>query len=583
MSNSFEDLLKEVIDNPESLNSKDLSEKEILELYKRLNPLNDIPSNRNKSVLLSIVNTNEVYNKRFLMTSLVGYLFQAQKEFKSANLKEFNIINNELTNEEYDNKEPMHIDLIVTKLEQLLDTAKMLQEAHLQTRLKKAPVLPLEESKSEESPAIDLELPDAPEPELDTEYYNSEFYKLHTEIDYFNKSILKGMLVAGKNAGVSVKPNSTLKISPEVSRVIIKDFLLQNFNYDPTLHVRPFSEKINYDIYGDKTNSINTNLMKLKGSVVRPDARFKQEVDLILSNNNNWHTVCYLLDNPDLGEAYSVAKANLDEFKTYLYNVSVETQPTLEYIPPADAFYSYNMYINSNYDELRRITEELYAERLSVENLVRAWDTFEGTETELSDKYRKYVEEYQNNINTDILNITVGEWTVIAPFRKNRQNIDMFNKNNDVLKKILDNNTQDKKIGEAMLKKRITKQKAENIRESGADGANLDSYKSALTTTLNAEEKLRLEKSRGNLNAYQKLETIDNLTKRIKELEEKQTPYTESELLELDKCRKSLIYNRELLTLADGEVRLDIFVNKSGTIENRNIVVEEGCNFINKE
>ena len=134
-----------------------------------------------------------------------------------------------------------------------------------------------------------------------------------------------------------------------------------------------------------------------------------------------------------------------------------------------------------------------------------------------------------------------------------------------------------------MLKKRITKQKAENIRESGADGANLDSYKSALTTTLNAEEKLRLEKSRGNLNAYQKLETIDNLTKRIKELEEKQTPYTESELLELDKCRKSLIYNRELLTLADGEVRLDIFVNKSGTIENRNIVVEEGCNFINKE
>jgi hypothetical protein len=590
MSNSFEDLLKEVIDNPESLNNKDLSEKEILELYKRLNPLNDVPSNRNKSVLLSIVNTNEVYNKRFLMTSLIGYLFQAQKEFKSVNVKEFNIINNEITNEEYDTKEPMHIDLIVTKLEQLLETAKVLQEAYLQSRLKPVDsnIINLNEESKLETPvsastALETTISEAPMPELDTEYYNSEFYKLHVDIDYFSKNVLKGMFVAGKNAGIKVKPNSTLKISSEVSRVIIKDFLLQNFNYDPTIHVRPFSDKINYDIYGEKVNTVNTNLMKLKSSVTRPDARFKSDVDLILSNNNNWHTVCYLLDNPDLGEAYLTAKANLDEFKPYLYTSTVETQPALEYIPPADAFYSYNMYINSNYDELRRITEELYAERLSVENLVRAWDTFEGTESELSDKYRKYVEEYQNNINTDVLNITVGEWTVIAPFRKNRQNIDMFNKNNDVLKKILDNNTQDKKIGEAMLKKRITKQKAENIREAGVDGSNLDSYKSALTTTLNSEEKLRLEKSRGNLNAYQKLETIDKLTNRIKELEEKNTPYTESELSELDKCRKSLIYNRELLTLEDGEVRLDIFVNKSGVIENRNVVVEEGCNFINKE
>ena len=90
-----------------------------------------------------------------------------------------------------------------------------------------------------------------------------------------------------------------------------------------------------------------------------------------------------------------------------------------------------------------------------------------------------------------------------------------------------------------------------------------------------------MEKSRGNLKAAHQLEVIDNLTKRIVELETKLTPYTSTELAELEHCKKSLGYQRELLLINDGEVRLDMWENKGGVLNQKNIIVEQGSNFLN--
>ena len=554
---SFSELLQNAIENPESVMDKDLSEEELLKLYSKLNPLNNIPApNSGKSVLMSVMNVSEIYNKRLLMTGLVGYLFKACEEFKSNNMTEF-CLNNDTLSVEVESSKPNHIDRIVSNLESILVKAKELQAMFLQQRLDGAS-------------GVDKQ----------SKEFNTGLYDLNSMLIANGQSANKTMPEIAKMAGIKFTSNK-VKLSPEINRKIVKDFLTQNFDYDPAVHIRPFSDKINYDIYGARTGNPITELVKLKIDAAKPTAEHKEAVDLILANNNNWHTVCYLLDDYDLDAAYMTARANREQFKTYLYTASVETQKALEYIPPADVFISYNMYLNANYDELRRITETIYPERPIFENVIGVWETIEGSDEHINAKYKDYVDNYQANINTDILNVRAGEWTVISPFRKNRLNIDIFNKSNDALKKILDNNTQDQKIAEAMMKKRIMKQKAENIREAGVDSAGLAGY-STTAAAINAEEKLRLEKANGSLKAAHQLSVIDNLSKRITELENKTTPYTDVELAELEQCKKSIIYQKELLLVEDGEVRVDMWENKGGVLNQKNIIVEQDSNFIAK-
>ena len=553
---SFSELLQNAIENPESVMDKDLSEEELLKLYSKLNPLNNIPAaNNGKSVLMSVMNVSEVYNKRLLMTGLIGYLFKACDEFKSNDMAEF-CLNNDTLSVEVESSKPNHIDRIVSNLESILAKAKELQAMFLQQRLENAS--------------------EAKEPAND---FASGLYDLNSMLIANGQTANRNMPEIAKMAGIKFTSNK-VKLSPEINRKIVRDFLKQNFDYDPSIHIRPFSDKINYDIYGARTGNPITDLVRLKMEAAKPTADHKEALDLILHNNNNWHTVCYLLDDHDLDAAYMVARENREQFKTYLYTAGIETQKALEYIPPADVFISYNMYLNANYDELRRITETIYPERPIFENVIGVWETLEGSEEHINSKYKEYVDNYQSNINTSILNVRAGEWTVISPFRKNRLNIDIFNKSNDALKQILDNNTQDQKIAEAMMKKRIMKQKAENIREAGVDSAGLAGY-STTAAAINAEEKLRLEKANGSLKAAHQLSIIDKLSMRINELETKLTPYTEVELAELEQCRKSIIYQKELLLVEDGEVRVDMWENKGGVLNQKNIIVEKDSNFIN--
>jgi hypothetical protein len=79
-ADSLRALTQKIADNPDAV--YDLSPEEAIELQKYLNPLGNIISEDKEYVNLSIVNWTEQYMRKFLMTSLIGYMYRLQSEYE---------------------------------------------------------------------------------------------------------------------------------------------------------------------------------------------------------------------------------------------------------------------------------------------------------------------------------------------------------------------------------------------------------------------------------------------------------------------------------------------------------------------
>ena len=83
MSNSLQDLVQDLLKNPDKIASLERSKS--LELARELNRYGIVipPSADKKSFInFSITNWREQYNRKFLMTALVGFLFRLLEEYE---------------------------------------------------------------------------------------------------------------------------------------------------------------------------------------------------------------------------------------------------------------------------------------------------------------------------------------------------------------------------------------------------------------------------------------------------------------------------------------------------------------------
>jgi hypothetical protein len=77
---SLRALSQKIADNPDEVYN--LSPEEAIELQKYLNPLGNVISEDKEYVNLSIVNWTELYMRKFLTTSMIGYLYRLQSEYE---------------------------------------------------------------------------------------------------------------------------------------------------------------------------------------------------------------------------------------------------------------------------------------------------------------------------------------------------------------------------------------------------------------------------------------------------------------------------------------------------------------------
>lgn len=157
--------------------------------------------------------------------------------------------------------------------------------------------------------------------------------------------------------------------------------------------------------------------------------------------------------------------------------LAAETSAAYRIDPPADLFHHIGRYINNHFEQLREATTVLYAEKPDIEFAIMYYGTFRDEKSAIDHKHKN-----ESLFASTVYTIENSGWTLMGPFKKNRERIDFYNKNTEVLKRMFEQHEQDGKVVEDMLKRRVRKAKADNIAVAGPDDPGLTKYKDALGT-----------------------------------------------------------------------------------------------------
>jgi hypothetical protein len=409
----------------------------------------------------------------------------------------------------------------------------------------------------------------------------------HSNINHIAKL---GMEYSDFRQMIANNPPPTNNIPKESAKAIIKSFLDYYLNYDISTHVRSahdlktiqsalIEQKIGntYTLIDTKDPS-HLTLKAIKSNIEVSDEH-KTYVNTILNNKKSLECVVHVLLDKELTEAVRIATTNSNEFRHYLYPLYVPQDIKNVNIPPQDSFHRWSYYTEVNYDQLRILTEALYPERPDLDWAIALWDIFEGSQSEIDVAFEKHCQKYQDDIPSSIKAIEFGSWSILADFNKNRENIQFYNKNTEVLKRILDRHADDKNIGAELMRNRVRQTKAKNISDTGPDAVGLNNYKRnvvegkkdlsrrGVEQVISASEMKRLEKSNGNIKLAKEFEYLEQLEKTICDLSDikKYRALTANEENNLSDALQNIERAREMSIVPEDSIQVDVFTTDSLT------------------
>jgi hypothetical protein len=603
----------DILENPELLLKEDLTPDQVLEIQKRINPYAGIGGpppdpDRKRIAAVSYTNLREDYLRRLTMTSLVGFIFQVFSEWEVPveQRRWVPVRKTEGRSKEETAKmeaafQPWPLDDLVTRLEATLAIAK---EAKLAAEAAAAA-----KTKAAEADVI---LPTKASPDQ----------RAAVEAGYREAAVAAaraaGLLYAashatnraGAEAGARLRATADAALKyPEAAEVIgrfplppppgqvempadkakevIGGFLRNWFEFDPSVHVRSGHDAATVEAavarlrVGGGEVSVDTKdpghltLEAVRAAAPPPAAEHRDAVETILKTRAGYNAVVALLRDEDLADAALTALGDDTAFRHYLFPVPAGSpaRPAADIVPPQDTFHRWAYYTEVNHEELRTVTEALYPERPDLDWALAVWQVFEGSEAEVGAAFDKHCQRYQDEVPSSIKAVEFGSWSLLADFKENRKKIQFYNKHTEVLKRILDRHTEDKRIGADLMRKRVRSTKARNIAEEGPDAPGLAKYRRALAErgqelggkgverVITPEEMRRLEKARGDLKAARELELLDQYERAIAELSalEKTRPLTEDERRDLKLARDNVEKAREMVNVPYEAVRVDVF------------------------
>ena len=507
----FDSLIKDIIDNPELLFEKNLTDEQLIELQNKISPYKSFSSkeledpNYKKILVCSYTNLREEYLKKLLMTSLIGFIFQIKNEYEvDQSIKLFSPKNDK------------KLEIVNKLLESSIDEDTINELTELKNELTK-----------------EVEIPEASCKSI-INHFLCDLFKFDPNKHVKSASIDESKI---EEEVVSICGNSIYIDKKDPSRIPYKSLILKNINKLPE-HTEAHSVIME--------NQENYNAV----CRVLSDDKLLESALLAISNR----------------EAFSTYLMPLKE--------NSEVMPAIEIIPPRDTFHRWSYYMQVNYEELRKVTSSLYLDKPDIEFAIGAWTTFEGEAKEVDTEFNKYYQMHQSEFVSDIKSIQFGNWTLLGDFKKNREKINFYNKNTEALKRILDRYEDDKKLGTELMKNRIRQKKARNIAEDGPDSEGLSQYKHISGSSIpgaekviSNEEMLRLEKAKGNIKAAKELEYLEFLEEQEKKYQaiEKLRPLTNGEELEYDNIKQKLIVAHEMAEVPSDGIQVDVFVSNSET------------------
>lgn len=139
---------------------------------------------------------------------------------------------------------------------------------------------------------------------------------------------------------------------------------------------------------------------------------------------------------------------------------------------PVDTFVRYERFHNAHFESLRRATMAIHGDIPDLEEAFIFYDRF-NTE----DEAQKFKEKHEDDVRADIRVAQFGKWVFQGPWQENRERINFFSKNTQLLQSMIEKNEEDQKIGKELIKDRVTKRKIQNIKTDGPDDKGLQQFR----------------------------------------------------------------------------------------------------------
>jgi len=593
---NFDELLEDILENPEKVMTSDLSEEELLALYKKMNPLahniddglgDDRPK---KAVAASYTNLREQYLRRFTMTSIIGFLYRMFKEWE--------VPAEDLRWE----KEVSNVSETLPSLDELEAFAASFSETVARAREYdtnfnnlETEAVTAEFAEDENRSEKRFQANEARKSKVASLYECvrqthklGQFAGHHMKVMTNEVSKYSELLDIVKQDRV-VQNELFNEVPKEVAKSFVGKFLGNWLNYDPDLHVKSVynDEKMANEVK-DGVDTIDPQrpvLATLRAPAPLPTS--DEDSDALKqaqASHTSFNSMLCVLRNESLAEAVQHMlkdEETRSRFRSYLYPVSEDSEVrfAIDTIPPSDTFHRLNYYMEVNYEKLRLATESIYADKPDLEWALSLYEFFEGTTAEVDAAFDRYRRKHSEELVTDLKMLEFGAWTLLCDFKENRKNMQFYNKQTEVLKRIMDRFDDDKKLGQDLMRNRVKINKAKNIRESGPDAPRLEEYRSLKTgvaslgaeQVISAEEMKRLEKARGSIKAARELEYLDEQEEKIRELDEKMKyrPLDYNEQKEYDDAKNNIIQAKEMLSVPEDSVQVDVFSHDttSGTFK----------------
>jgi hypothetical protein len=569
MDEDFNKLLNDITENPELVLTSQLTDEQILEIQKRINPYSHVTSARDqtgtykKVAVVSYTNLREDYIRRFVMTSMVGFLYRVMQEYdvpvESRRWTPKKAVSDE---------DPFKLPDLVERLEAVLDLAKKGLTAETQS-----------------------EQDDYLFGVTNVLYMLGEESKMRmpSTLEKANASgspITKELMEQFPDKVKRLASTSSIEMPPALAKGILTQFVDTLFKYDPNIHVKSAKGNVaetnesSEDLIDSDRVTLDQLLMKASKDLKSSNINTTKVLETIFASKVNYNAASAVLTNKSLLDAVQYMAQRPDIYEKHLkYHLDPEVKSIIEVIPPQDTFHRWGYYTEVNYEDIRKATQAIYFDKPDLEWALALLDQFEGSQSEIDNKFESYKTRFQDEMLTDIKLIEFGGWTLLGDFKENRKNMDFYNKNMGILKRIIDRHTEDKQIGKELMKNRVKISKAKNIAEYGPDAPGLKDYKSTMGTNMEAfgaqkaitkEEMKRLEAAKGNLKVAAELEYIDGLRKIVKELEDRvgtdnDLTTEEKDLLEVKK--KELVRAVELLDVPDEAIQVDVFTNDGSDLK----------------
>jgi hypothetical protein len=581
----FDKLVKDVIENPELISDPStITDEQLFELQKKINPyvnLNDSIPGVKQAAICSYTNLREDYIKRFTMTSMISFIYQLLDEYevpKEQRLwKPVTYHSHTMFNAKGLREQLESICNILKNVEELEEKEKYMMVQNNFEELTGPDIYKLKC----DSTAMMFTVTN-----MVKDIGVIADYKLNVTLaEAIKYPEIKNIINAKKHTADEF---TETEFPDKLAKEIIHKFLNNFFSFDPSIHIRngidtdKIKEEIkvinNQEIQIDPDDPGHLTYDALRQKIKVSDCD-KEYMSIIMSQKRNYNAAVHILRDENLHDSIIYMLQNKEQFSHYLLPVrSISSN----IIPPQDTFHRWNYFTEVNYEEIRTLTECLYPERPDLDWAVAIWNVLTGnTQEELDEQFNMYCQKHQDELPSVIKLLEIGKWCLLADFKENRKNIQFYNKNTEVLKRIIDRHTEDKKIGTELMRNRVRQAKAKNIAEVGPDAPGLKTYKNTMSSdgkdlvskgvekVITPEEMKRLEKASGNLKAAKELEVIEEYESILRNLDDikKYRELNPEEISKYKKASEVIKQAKEMLNVPDEAIQVDVFTSNPKTGE----------------